>query len=288
MPQPFTPAGARSRNAAASGRFFTEVMDRCLQQVLANTRDIDAGTKDEELVHQLRVGLRRLRTALRELSDFSPDIDPEWEVAFRGAFRALGIHRDAVTMLPALRKEMRREGIRAVKFRKPSPASRTPEAVVRDPQFQHALQGVMAFCRAVPPTAGGKGARRRLKKDIAARLARLHDDVKPDAMHFDKLSPSRQHRLRKRVKRMRYLAEFAAPLFDARRVDRYVKRWRAAQNELGDNHDYRVGLDSLRKGAPGIESTCATRWILARIRNCAPRCNAALRKAVKRPCFWED
>ncbi len=275
---------------AGPERFLVAVMESCLRQILGNASEIGAGAADEELVHQLRVGLRRLRTALRELSGCTATLDPAWEVAFRIAFQALGVHRDNATVLRMLREEMTQAGIPWVEASISSPSAPSPEAVVQDPQFQRALLGVMAFCHAVPNSTNPllKGARRRLKKRVAARLDRLHRDVKRDAKRFGRLSPSRQHRVRKRLKRLRYLAEFAAPLFGAKRVGRCLKRWRDAQDALGDNNDRRVGLDLLRGGSSGVAAKPAIRWISIRIRACVERCKVALRKAVKGPLFWKD
>ena len=54
-----------------------QVLGNCLAQVLANASDIahEADTEPEQL-HQLRVGLRRLRTALRELGPLSAAAAP--------------------------------------------------------------------------------------------------------------------------------------------------------------------------------------------------------------------
>ncbi len=276
--------GARARRE----RFLVAVIESCLRQILGNASEIGAGAVDEELVHQLRVGLRRLRTALRELADFSPGLDPGWEQAFRSAFQALGAHRDEVTVLPGLRKEMMGAGIEFAQTAGGLPAAPVPEAVVRDPEFQRALLGVIAFCHATPSPPRRKGARLHLKRKIGARLAQLHQDLKRDATRFDKLSPSRQHRVRKRLKRLRYLAEFASPLFGTKRVGRYLKHWREAQDALGEENDHRVGLDLLQAAPQGVPSKRATRWMSARLRDFVKRCGRALRKAVNGPVFWKD
>ena len=281
-------AGALRIDASAGPqRFLVAVIENCLLQILGNASEIGAGAADEELVHQLRVGLRRLRTALRELAGFAAGLDPAWEATFASAFQALGAHRDEVTVLPLLRKEMTAAGVDCSEGSRSVPAAPSPESVVQQPRFQHALLGVMAFCHAAPTTPRIKGARRRLKKRVGARLARLHADVKRDAERFDRLSPSGQHRVRKRVKRLRYLAEFAAPLFGAKRVGRFLKRWREAQDALGDSNDHRVGLGSLRSTSSDVAAKRAKRWISARLRACVERCDRALRKAVNGPVFWK-
>ncbi|MEO7338736.1 MAG: CHAD domain-containing protein [Caldimonas sp.] len=244
---------------AGPERFLVAVIASCLRQILGNANEIGAGAVDEELPHQLRVGLRRLRTALRELADFAPGLDPEWEQALRNAFQALGANRDEVTVLPELRKEMIRAGIVFAQTAGGLPAAPFPETVVRDPELQRALLAVMAFCHATPTPPNLKGARRHLKRKIGARLAKLYHDLKRDATRFDKLSPSRQHCVRKRLKRLRYLAEFASPLFGTKRVGQYLKHWRKAQDALGNENDYRVGLDLIRAAPQGVPSKRATR-----------------------------
>ena len=96
--------------------------------------------------------------------------------------------------------------------------------MVQNAEFQQALLGVMAFCHAPLTTPRFKSARRCLKRGVGARLARLHAAAKHDAKRFGRLSPERKHRVRKRLKRLSYLAEFATPLFGADRVERYLKR----------------------------------------------------------------
>ena len=60
-----------------------------LQQALANAREIAAGQETPGHVHQLRVGLRRLRTALRAFGESAPAL-AACEPAIAKVFRALG------------------------------------------------------------------------------------------------------------------------------------------------------------------------------------------------------
>ena len=273
--------------SAGPERFFIAVIESCLLQILGNASEIGAGAVDEEFVHQLRVGLRRLHTALRELAGFAKGLDPTWEATFASAFQALGAHRDEVTVLPALRKEMTAAGVVCAEASRSGPAAPSPDAVVQGPALQQALLGVMAFCHATPSTPRVKGARRRLKMRLGKRLAHLHADVRRDAKRFDQLSPSRQHRVRKRLKRLRYLAEFSASLFGAQRVERYLERWCEAQDALGDNNDRRVGLGWVSGSSSDVAAKDAAQWMAAHLRASVQRCDRALRKAVNSPVFWK-
>ncbi len=99
-------------------------------------------------MRQLRVGLRRLRTALRELAGFASGIDPAWEAALRTAFQALRGHRDDVTALPVLRKEMALTGVDLSGLSSSLPPASSPQAVVQVARFRRALLSATAFCQA--------------------------------------------------------------------------------------------------------------------------------------------
>ncbi len=67
------------------------VVGNCLQQVLGNASDLAHETDTEpEHLHQLRVGLRRLRTALRELGPLSPALPADWGERAGHAVRPAG------------------------------------------------------------------------------------------------------------------------------------------------------------------------------------------------------
>jgi CHAD domain-containing protein len=75
---------------------------------------------------------------------------------------------------------------------------------------------------------------------LAKRLNALHKSIAKDGRHFSKLSSRHQHESRKRLKRLRYLTEFAAPLFLSSSVDNYVRALKPAQEALGRLNDYAV------------------------------------------------
>ena len=55
------------------------------------------------------------------------------------------------------------------------------------------------------------------------------------------LEPAEQHRVRKRLKRLRYLGEFVAPLFGARGRALSSTQLEPAQDALGRHNDDAVG-----------------------------------------------
>ena len=288
--RPVTAIDAAVESNVDAAGFLTATLASCLRQILGNASEIAAGALDEEFVHQLRIGLRRIRTALRELRNLGPEVEPAWERGFARAFRELGAHRDAVTVVPAIRAEMVAAGLECVGEPKCAPLIRSPQAVVRDAEFQRTMLAILAFCR----SQSDQGIRdRRARKALRAKLARslesLHRRLVRDAPRFSSLSLAHQHRVRKRLKRLRYLSEFVVPLFDAERVKRYLGNWRGAQDALGEYNGHHIGLAVFCAGSQaGSRTKPALHWFALRLRDCVKRCERALRKAAKEPVFWEE
>ena len=295
------------------------VVASCLAHMLPNASEIAAGSTDEEQIHQLRIGIRRLRTALRELAGLDARTDlfnaAEWEPPLVEAFRALGVLRDREQVLKLAQPQLRDAG--APEFDPmagdDTAAAHEPSSgdVVRAPAFQSVLVSLIGFTAAATaaveaapkgdaeapeqaPSPSGpldaSNARRYLRK----RLQRLHEQIVRDGQRFESLSSEDQHRTRKRLKRMRYLAEFVMPLFaDAEgaktsAAERYLKRLRPAQDALGKFNDEAVAQALYRKAAArDARAWFAVGWFSSRHAAGAKACRKALGKIVKAPRFWK-
>ena len=75
------------------------ILEFCLKQVIANASELAEGRVDNESVHQLRVSIRRLRTALQEFKILIDGIHPAWEFPLIDAFRDLGEYRDHFNLI---------------------------------------------------------------------------------------------------------------------------------------------------------------------------------------------
>lgn len=262
------------------------VVAACLAQILPNASEVAAGSDDAEHIHQLRVGIRRLRTALRELDALGTGFDPAWEAPLVAAFRALGAHRDAdiATQIVA-------PGLRAADapdIARPADATEAPlpGTVVRSPGLQAALVGLIGFASQPLPDDGMAPADAR--RHVRERLSVLHDRTCKDGKRFDTLDVDARHAVRKRLKRLRYLAEFAAPLFDVKRAGRYLKRLAPAQDALGRANDEQLALDVYRAAAASDpRAWFAVGWLSARQSAGVQTSRRALRKMADAPRFWK-
>lgn len=279
-PAPWSRRQLRAMDGAA---LLRGAVGACLAQVLPNAQAIALGSDDPGHVHQLRVGLRRLRSVARGLRAFAGGLPAGWDAAVRPVFDALGEARDrhvlATTILPRLRQAPA-AGVAATREDDPSALRRR----VAGTPFRQALQGLSEFALAGGQRVGDEGEG---LAGLVERLRRLARQVARGARRFDELSFDERHALRKRLKRLRYLAEFAAPAFDPAAVRRWFKRVARAQDALGGYVD--LALAARRVAAPAADDGAA-RLAAASLRAKAQRRARSARKALARlreaRAFW--
>ena len=265
------------------GEFLGAVLDACLQQVIANAGEIAAGSRADEHIHQLRVGLRRLRTALRELPALR-EAGEAVEPALLVVFRTLGDWRDRSHVLRAIEPKIEAAGGRPVRFPAGFHEDRDPAEAVLGPTFQDALLRLLSFAETVR-----EDDRKGVRRMVAARLDRLHEQVCADGARFTKLIEERQHRVRKRLKRLRYLAEFVAPLYPGKAVERYMKALKPAQDALGEYNDEVMAASFYGElAATQEEARFAVALLEARRNPEAKACRKALERLAEARPFWRQ
>lgn len=294
-----TKARKPTLHAGASGQeVFRGVLEACLAQILPNASELAAGSDDAEHAHQLRVGIRRLRTALRELAEFAPVVDATWEPALIDAFRALGRQRDRELLEQVVQPQLAHAGAPDVSFEADTTDADDgdPAAAVRAPAFQNTLMGLVAAALPEQPEAAvesedaqPEAARVDPRKILQKRLAKLHAQVVRDGKIFQKLSTDEQHRVRKRLKRLRYLAEFVASQFDEGRAARYLDKLEPAQDALGHHNDTATAIAAYREAAAKDgRAWFAVGWLGAGLAASANDCRRALEQVARAPRFWKS
>ena len=288
---------------ASLGDITAAVLQCCLDQVNGNASAVAAGSVDAEHIHQLRVGLRRLRTALRALGPLSEGIDPAWDGPLAAVSRRLGHHRDQSQLALCLNSCVEAAGgpMLDTRLNADAPAAadgtHTPAEAVRSHAFQQALRGIASCALALQRelvAADGQhqhqhqhDQRKQAKRQLLGLLNRLHTQTLAAGKKFPTLDLARQHQARKRLKQLRYLAEFLAPLFSARRVDAFVAGLKPAQDALGQYHDELVALEAYRRVAPADpRAWFGVGWLTARQGMHVRLCQKELQAAAQRKPFW--
>lgn len=245
------------------------VLQCCLDQVLANASELAAPQPDAaapaspEHVHQLRVGLRRLRSALRLFEGQVP-MGEGWAGQLAGLFAELGRARDRdvflAEALPALQAAGAPDPDAWVMQAAP-PAGQPPGPLLRTPAVTqlwlellaavHAVPAVPADTTGAPVLAVQSGAAWPhdapppddgvpWRGVVAGQLRRWHKRMRRSAARLDRLGDDELHLLRRRAKRLRYAIEFSAGLWPARKVARQLEALRLLQDTLGQWNDLKT------------------------------------------------
>lgn len=219
----------------SAGEAFIANVRAALEQIDANAAGA-AEERDPEYLHQVRVGLRRLRSTLRA---FRLLLRKREAAAFdrmlRDVLRALGGARDWDIFR---RSDCDEDLVRAAQ-RKGAEARRRARATLRSARIKTAPRRVLAWAKAAPWRSGADP-----HEDVAAfarrALRRLQDRLCEDADGADWRDAAQRHRVRVKVKRLRYGCECFAAAYQKRKVRPYLKRLRKLQQILGEMNDISV------------------------------------------------
>ena len=234
------------------------IIGNCLAQIQGNEEGVTLGT-DIESVHQMRVGVRRLRVALRLFARVAPapaalQAEIKWLAAELGAARdwevlagiTLAEIADAcpdATGIEPLRAAA--QGLAVANRKRAAAAVDSARYARLLLTLGHWLQGALAH-EALPPERqlalaaplGGLAA--RVLKNWHRRLLRQGDGLSG-------ATPEVRHQVRIVAKRVRYATDFFASLYPPRRLRRYVGALAAMQDILGRLNDAAVAAGSLRE-----------------------------------------
>ena len=273
-----------------AAQLASAVLQSCLSQIMPNASEVASGSCDPDHIHQLRVGIRRMRTALREINGLAEGMDPAWQATLVDVFRALGRQRDHEHLTHQLQPLLQASGGPALN---PGPADTDRselKALVRSPAFQDVLLGLTGFAHHTERTLPEKHSPTvvKVKKDLRLRLQKLHSQALKDGKKFLSLNETRQHGVRKRLKRLRYLAEFSAPLFSGRAVRAFLAALKPAQDALGLYNDELMAARAYRALAESNAlAWFGVGWLTARHLPSARRCLKKVKNFARVKPFWD-
>ena len=201
-----------------------EILAESVRAIATNARGALA-SDDPEFLHQLRVGARRLRSALRA---FRPILPRKAARRVRRSLRklspALGRARDWDVLIGRFGAGGNATGHQA--------ARREARDALRSDAFHKLLEGARAL--------QAEDSTESLAQFGAAALPRMHRKLMKAARDIGWSDAAQRHAVRIRVKRLRYGCEFFAPAFAARRAAPYIAALKELQRILGELNDIAV------------------------------------------------
>ena len=254
------PAGAIARDT------FEMIGLACLKQIIDNEPALMKG--DPEAVHQMRVGLRRLRAAVSlyrlllkdsqtaaikaQLKWLAEELSParELEVLVSRVVAPMGKRRRRWRGMPSLSKE--------IAERRDAALIRAQDAV-DSARFRELALDVAAWL-AAGQWAAPKNDLVRDRGDLqiedfaAEQLARRWRKVRKKGRALAQLDARSRHKFRIQTKKLRYATEFFSSLYKSKRAVKRLKQFLPAlellQDGLGDLND--IAVHEKRISAMGI------------------------------------
>lgn len=204
----------------------------CLAHLSANIAPVVKG-RDSEGLHQLRVALRRLRVALATFGD-SPAMDAlsARAKAFAkkvGPTRNLDVFLDEL-LEPAIAKMEPQPAFEILRARAEQDRVRAWQAAVTEISSEGFARFQDDVAEAAQQQHWPAGDSVAIGVFVPVAMAIHEKRAKKRAKHLKKMDPHECHRLRISLKRLRYAAEFFAPLYKRKAV----KTWMAPLKELQD------------------------------------------------------
>ena len=247
-PQASKPSEMRLNSDEPAIEALRVIIEETLDHLLANQPAALAG--DPEGVHQVRVAVRRVRSALRL---FFPHLESHakrlFEDELRHAGETIGEARDwdvfcdeimaKVSETPEARKFSEMMKLPAEARR--AAAHQTCVRQLQDPSFRALVLGLAAWMEEGREDSGQVGDD-GLKRDIGDIAGNLLDRleakatkrgraVRPDAL------PTELHPLRKSLKKLRYSVEFLESIFPPKKAKQFLRHLKKLQEALGEIND---------------------------------------------------
>jgi triphosphatase len=209
---------------------FRIIARSCLAQIVGNEAGVEAG--NPEALHQIRIGLRRLRAAASLFSEIvaGPETDSikselRWITQELSPARDLDVYLSQV--LGRFREQYKRSGefriLCPIFERRRAEAFSRAAGAVRSDRYRHLLIELAAWIEAgewsrSQDETGRANQERSIEQHATEQLARRRKKIVKKAMVFDRLEEAQRHKLRIAVKKFRYAAEFVATVFATKRA----------------------------------------------------------------------
>ncbi len=255
LPPPLAPAMSASKA-------FQAIFAACLAQLEANHSGVMRG-EDIEYVHQMRVAIRRLRSALRLFTAVVPaeavrpfDDELRWLGGQLGQARDWDVFVEE-TLPPRLAEFPAHAGLAELARRAGATRLEKREAArsaLRSIRCRRLLADLRAWiAREAWREEGGARLDKAAVTLAAKLLSRRHRALRKRGRRLPLLPPPRRHRARIAAKKLRYAVEFFLPLFPGEPGKGYAKRLSDLQDLLGALNDAAVTrrlLDELGPDTP--------------------------------------
>ncbi|KQP50792.1 CHAD domain-containing protein [Methylobacterium sp. Leaf108] len=241
--RPSKARAVRLEETATAGDAFLAIAQACLRHLRRN-EDVFLHGRDPEALHQMRVALRRLRSAFTlfkamlagdataqhlraEIKRVSEPFGQarNIDVFLNETLPAEIARRPDEASLTALRETLEGERLRAYDV---------VLSILEAAEWRGLVLDLAAWIETGPWRAQGASA--APARDVAAAiLERARRRIKKGGRHLDRLDADARHRVRIEAKKLRYGAEFFGSLYAGKKTAKRHKAFVAALSDLQDH-----------------------------------------------------
>jgi triphosphatase len=283
-----------------------EIGRACLAQLLHN--EAAALAMEPEGVHQMRVAVRRIRSAISSFKKLLPAADRRrvsdelaWIVDILGRARNLDVFGTDLLQpaRAALSHEAGIDDLAAALDRSLEAAyGRVERAILSK---RHAA-GMLRLSHWFETRGWRDGPAERsalLSSPIGVLAPRLLDrrwhEVRKRSKRFGRLTAPQRHKLRIAAKKLRYTMELLGSLFDQDDLQEFMKRLKRLQDDLGYANDVRVARDILpelcagaRRGPMARAGARLLKWHERALTKAERKLRKRLNRLNRAVPFWRE
>ncbi|WP_440454601.1 CYTH and CHAD domain-containing protein [Psychrobacter sp. ASPA161_9] len=297
--------------------FVRAAVHNCLLQILPNSSAVVAGSKDDEHVLQLSIGINRLRAALQAFAGFSDELNPDWLPILKQTATLLGSYRELAYLASYIEPKLQEFSAPVVDWTADLEALKIkPIDAVAANDFQLTLLELIAFVMSDPhlePQAD-KCANDKLAKILSKQHTKFvkaeqslesKNDASDDGSdskdlesvdsHNVNLESSDKdqalHKLYRQLTDLRYINQFAVPLLNKKdgkkKAKRWLKRLIKVQKALGrycEHLQYQQRYQ--QKSEENYNALYGAGWFAATLKEDLKRTEKHLAKVKDSSIFW--
>jgi triphosphatase len=276
---------------------FSALLEEATRHIIENRRLV-LETDDRKGPHQMRIGLRRLRSLLKALRpEAEPELLRKFDKIAADVARAIGELRDADALRDSIYRPVADTASDRLGFSELNKAldghhqseQDKVRAFLQSPDWSH-LQVYLSLWPRTLETADGLkqpllGHARKLFKKRWKKLRKLGHDL-------EQLNAEQRHDMRKALKQFRYLSEFFAPIFGkVRQTSSFIKQLKELQDVFGYMNDVHMAaqLPEVLKGQNDMAKLAAQYvlgWHESEARHVWARAGTAWEQLRGSPKFW--
>lgn len=267
---------------------FKQLAWLCLKQLQANEGGI-FGVSNVEFIHQARVSLRRLRTALRLFStELPPGFSEKWGLAWRDVGEQLGNARNWDVFYTEILPDMEVDLGNSADVSNLKEFAQTQRKMAHS-QAQTWISGrhysltMIAFCEALLALPNNKATRITDFADKALKKRYKRFCRGAEVAHT--LNSEERHEVRIDLKKLRYTIDFFESLYPRKQLQPFLKGLAETQELLGHMNDL-VICESLLALRPDAPLDLPVAWTKGRMSAYLETLPAALKPVLEAKTPW--